>query len=267
MAIDDLHTQSRHPTTANTRGKAVVIAFAYLLSISFAELVTALVDPLAGIIFHALTLFMLLIHASLSAPEPEHKFLVSLALVPLIRIISLATPLEAFSQTYWYVITSIPLLIGSLVVIRTLNYNQRQVFLSTNDMPIQLLVGTTGIGLGALEYYVFHPEPLVTSFSIEQIILPAFVLLVITAFTEELIFRGIIQQSSIAAFGDRGIFVVAAAFAALHISNLSAPEVGLMFAVGIFFSWVVRRTGSLLGVTLCHGIASISLYLIIPSFV
>ncbi|MDY6836268.1 MAG: CPBP family intramembrane glutamic endopeptidase [Chloroflexota bacterium] len=266
MATDDLHIQSNHPTTVNARGKAVVITFAYLLSISFAELVTTLVDPLAGIMFHAVTLVLLLIHASLAEPQPEHKFLVSLSLVPLIRIISLATPLEAFSQTYWYVLTSIPLLIGSLVVIRTLNYNQHHVFLTTKALPIQLLVGTTGIGLGALEYYIFHPEPLVTSFSIERIILPALVLLVITAFTEELIFRGIIQQSAIAAFGDRGIFLVAAAFAALHISNLSAPEVALMFVVGIFFSWVVKRTGSLLGVTLCHGIASISLYLIIPSF-
>ena len=33
---------------------------------------------------------------------------------------------------------------------------------------------------------------------------------------------------------------------------------------GLFFGWVVKRTGSLLGVSLAHGIANIGLYLVFP---
>jgi len=37
-----------------------------------------------------------------------------------------------------------------------------------------------------------------------------------------------------------------------------------VFAVAMFFAWAVKRTGSLLGVTLAHGITNIMLFVVIP---
>jgi len=39
-----------------------------------------------------------------------------------------------------------------------------------------------------------------------------------------------------------------------------------VFAVAMFFAWVVKRTGSLLGVTLAYGITNVMLFLVIPFF-
>jgi len=42
----------------------------------------------------------------------------------------------------------------------------------------------------------------------------------------------------------------------------------IVFALGsaVFFSTVVRRTGSIVGVTLAHGLTNIALYLILPFY-
>ncbi len=53
-------------------------------------------------------------------------------------------------------------------------------------------------------------------------------------------------------------------FAVLHIGFLSLIDVVFVFAVALFFGWVVKKTGSLLGVTLAHGITNILLYLVVP---
>jgi membrane protease YdiL (CAAX protease family) len=40
-----------------------------------------------------------------------------------------------------------------------------------------------------------------------------------------------------------------------------------VFGVSVFFSWIVSRTGSLLGVTLAHGLTNILLFLVVPTLV
>ena len=67
-------------------------------------------------------------------------------------------------------------------------------------------------------------------------------------------------------FGWRGIIYISLLFAVLHMGFLSWLDVVFVFAVALFFSWVVKKTGSLFGVTLSHGITNIVLFLIAPFF-
>ena len=94
--------------------------------------------------------------------------------------------------------------------------------------------------------------------------LHALILLVATGFAEELIFRGVLQRVCGVVFGGWGLVYVSALFAVLHVGYLSAADVAFVFAIAMFFSWVVKRTGSLLGVTLSHGITNIFLFLVVP---
>jgi hypothetical protein len=75
------------------------------------------------------------------------------------------------------------------------------------------------------------------------------------------------QSASTEALGKAAIPYVAIVFAALHVGYKSAPDVAFVFFVALFFSWAVARTGSLLGVTLAHGIANVVLYLVAPFIV
>ena len=83
--------------------------------------------------------------------------------------------------------------------------------------------------------------------------------------SEELVFRGVVQRCSIEAMGSLGLVYTAVVFSVLQMGYHSPLQWLLVLLAGLFFGWVVKRTGSLLGVALAHGIANIGLYLVFPS--
>ena len=87
-----------------------------------------------------------------------------------------------------------------------------------------------------------------------------------SGFVEEFVFRGVLQRTSIRALGGWGLSYTAVIFAVLHIIHLSVIDLVFVFVVALFFGWVVNKTGTLLGVTLAHGITNIIIYLIAPFF-
>ena len=236
----------------------------YLLAITAAELVTALVNPIGGIAFHGVILFALLPHSAIASPHPNYKLYLSLSLAPMIRILSLSMPLAGIPQIYWYPIISIPLLVAILIVITRLNYRRWEVGLTLHKLPLQLLIGLTGVIFGFIEYQILNPQPLIDAFSGVRVLLFALIFIVTTGFVEELTFRGVMQRSSFESMGTFGLLYISAVFAVLHISYLSAIDVLFVFAIGLFFAFVVKKTGSLLGASLSHGLTNVFLYLIIP---
>ena len=64
--------------------------------------------------------------------------------------------------------------------------------------------------------------------------------------------------------GRFGLIYVALLFAVLHLGYHSLIDVLFVLFVGLLFGWLVWKTQSLLGVSLAHGIANISLYVMFP---
>ena len=236
----------------------------YLLAISGAETVTVFFAPLWGIISHIIILVALILHAALASEYPYRQLVLALALVPLVRVMSLSMPLSNIPQIWWYPIIYAPLVVAAIAVIRLIGYKAEDVGLTVKLLPIQLAVMLTGVLFAVAEYYILSPEPLITEFTWQEVWLPALLLLVCTGFTEEFIFRGVLQRTAVKAFGGWGIVYVSFLFAILHMGFLSWIDVVFVFVVALFFGWVVKRTGSLLGVTLAHGITNIGLYLVVP---
>jgi len=83
---------------------------------------------------------------------------------------------------------------------------------------------------------------------------------------EEFIFRGVLQRTAVGAFGWWGIVYISFLFAIVHLIHYSVIDIVFVFAIALFFGWVVKKTGSLLAVTLSHGIANVVLYLVVPFF-
>jgi len=242
-------------------------AIIYLLAITGAEVVTVFFAPLWGIISHIIILVALMLHSSLASEHRYQRLVLSLALVPLVRIMSLSMPISGIPQIWWYPIIYAPLLVAAVMVIRLTGYRARDVGLTFKLLPLQLAIALTGFLFGVAEYFILAPEAMVAEFTWQQIWLPALLLLVCTGFTEELIFRGVLQRTAVEAFkGWWGIVYISLLFAILHMGFLSWIDVAFVFVVALFFSWLVKKTGSLLGVTLSHGITNISLYLIFPFF-
>ena len=72
------------------------------------------------------------------------------------------------------------------------------------------------------------------------------------------------QHCSVEALGSWGWVYVAVVYSILQIGYESAQQWLLVLAVGLFFGWVVTKTGSILGAALAHGIINVGLYLVIP---
>lgn len=244
--------------------RTVLLCSIFLIGIAGAELITALVNPVGGVIFYFVLLFSLILSSAVVGRDPSHKLYLALALVPLMRILSFSTALAEFSEIYWYLLTGIPLLVGILVVIRILNLHPRDVGLTAGTIPFQGLIALTGIGLGLVEYLILRPEPLIPTLTWQEIILPALILLVVTGFVEELAFRGVMQHSSMQALGSWGWVYIAVLFSVLQIGLLSAIHWLVVLLIALLFGWIVKRTGSILGVSLCHGLTNVGLYLIFP---
>lgn len=242
------------------------VAIIYLLAITVAELVTIFYMPLWGILFHIAILVTTILHAALGFAGRRHQqqLVLSLALVPLVRVMSLSMPLVNIPQLWWYPIIYGPLLAAALVTTRIMGYKITDIGLNFKALPVQFAVALTGVFFGVAEYFILKPPPLIAEFAWHEIWLPALVLIMTTGFVEEVIFRGVLQRTAMEVFQWRGIVYVSLLFAILHMGFLSWLDVIFVFVVALFFGWTVNKTGSLFGVTLAHGITNSVLFLIAP---
>jgi membrane protease YdiL (CAAX protease family) len=243
---------------------AVVVLLAYAAAIAAAEMVTVVVDARWGVGLHVAILWALLLHYALAKEVSEGKALLALCLAPMIRILSLGMPLEDVELVYWFLITGVPMIVAAILVARTLGLTRYDLGLTLGAIPVQLAIGALGVGVGIAEYFILKPDPLIDDLTWQQAWWPALILLVATGFGEELVFRGVMQSASRDVLGNAAILYVAVVFAVLHVGYKSAADVAFVFLVALFFGWAVARTRSLLGVTLCHGIANTVLYVIVP---
>lgn len=256
---------SEQPKAA--RGKAfAALLILYLSALALAELVTTLINPRLGLLIDGVLLVVLLFQSSRRSARSEQKFLLTLALAPLIRLLSLSMPLLVFPYTLWYLVVGVPLFLSVVLVYKLTGYKPAEVGLSLGSgLPLQLAVGLTGLVFGYVEYRLLPPQTFMASFSQQNILLPALILLVFTGFLEELVFRGLMQRAALDTIKRLGPVYVSLVFMVLHIGYQSVLNLVFVFLVGLFFSLVVARTRSILGVALAHGLTNIMLYLVFPA--
>jgi len=242
----------------------VIEAAIYLLAIAIAEAVAVFSVPPWGILCHIAVLTVIIVRSALVNKYFHERLMLPLALVPLLRIVSLTMPLVNLPHIWLYPAIYAPLLIAAVVVVRVVRYSAYAVGLKSKGLGIQLLVGATGILLGLAGYAILRPEPIIADFVWHEVWLPALILLLCIGFVNEFVFRGVIQYGALAAFGGWRIVYVSLLFATLYIGFLPVIWVAFAFVISLYFGWIVTETKSILGVALAHGICNIALYLIVP---
>lgn len=264
--VEEVSERDAHQNQNWLRGSftPALLAVGYLIALTVAEATSTLLEPRIGLTLHAITLVALIIHGVFTDDQPTRGLLLTLSFAPLIRVLSYALPLASFPTIDWYVLTSVPLFVAAFLSARALGLTRRELGLIVGYWPIQGAVAVSGLLLGYVEYRILRPEPLVSALTVPELWLPALILLVCTGFLEELLFRGLLQRTAMGVVGRFGILYVAILFAVLHLGYHSALDVLFVLGVGLYFGWVVARTGSLLGVTLAHGLTNILLFLIVP---
>ncbi len=250
------------------------IVFVYLVLITAAEIIMTVAVPKADATIYGfiqlqyvLLLFVLCIHAAVRWDKADFPLLLSLMMVPLIRIISLSLPLQVLPQIYWYLVTSIPIFVAAFMIMRQLDWSWRDMGINGRYPLWQILIIFTGFGIGTIEYFILRPKLLIPSLSWVHVLSAGLILLIGTGFLEELVFRRIMQETAVKRLGKTfGIIYIAAIFAVLHIGYNSFIDVLFVFAIGLFYGWAVDKTGSIVGVTFSHGLANFTLFIILPAF-
>jgi hypothetical protein len=239
----------------------------YLLALITAESTILFHNISFGLSLEAVILFALLIHSSLTKGYNLSILLRSMMALPIIRIIGLSIPLLQIPTLYWFPIIAIPLFATSFTIMRSQGLSRRNVGLIWGNIPLQLLIGSTGILLGCIEYTILQPKPLIAVLNPETLIFASIILIISTGLAEELLFRGILQKNAQNVLGPLyGLLYTALLFTALHIGWNSFPDLLFVFSVGLFYGIVFYKTKSILGTTLSHGISNSFLFLIVPFY-
>lgn len=236
----------------------------YLQFLTLAELLTTLVEPVSGLAIHSFTLIAILIHGAVERNQRNRRFLLSLALAPLIRLLSLSLPLAGRPQVDWYLYVGALVFVAAYFSFRITGLTAKRIGINLKNLWVQPFIGLIGIGLGYLEYIILRPEPLIEELTWANLIWPAIILTIFTGLLEEIVFRGIIQEASLASYGKFGITYGAILFAVLHIGYGSFIDVLFVFSVAMLFGILVQKTGSLVGVTIAHALTNIGLLLVFP---
>jgi len=249
------------------------VALLYLLGITAAEILLYFVEPLLGALCHAIILVALIVQSLLFTQGRSRRFLFALALVPLYKLMAVfvsevTSALDTDNDLVFFAVVNPLLLAAAVVMMRMMRLGKVEVGLTLHKPLPQLLVGLTGIAFGWALYYMIEPEPLIAELEWGKFAVSAFVIL-LGAGAEELTFRGILQRTSTKALGYWGLLYVSLLFAFIHFGrvsgmNLSVASIPFIFAVALFFSWVVKQTGSLFGVILSHFITNVLLFLVVP---
>jgi len=248
--------------------KEVLFPF-YIFWFSIAE-VLAVVDPVMGFALHSISLPILAIHVSACHRiDPDSsKLAVAISPIPLVRIVSIASPLIQFTILQWFLVISMILFSSILVAILLIGNDVSEYgfrITEKENYHIEALIVLAGLLFGFIEYQILSPTSLVETLTLAGLIAPLIALYFGTGLLEELLFRGLIQKHSIDSFGTwYGIAFTNVIFMILHTGWESGADLIFVGVVGVIFSIVVVKTGSIVGVSFSHAITNLSLFVLTP---
>lgn len=186
-----------------------------------------------------------------------------LALLPIMRLVSVTMPHKRVSEMGWFVLIGLPLL-AVLIPLMGEQQHLRKLLRLQGQYLSQSLVALSGIPLGLLGYAIAQPKPLPSGHLLNSPVVAFIILTIFTGLMEEILFRGLLTDVAERFFGPPlGMLGAGVMFAVFNVSG------GLWFAIfalyyGLMFGLVVRRTGSLVGVTVAHGLLNTGLLVIWP---
>lgn len=236
----------------------------YFAGLVLAEWLAAGSSRGPGMLVHTLIVLAALIHAAYLS-GPAARMLSVLALAPMVRVLDLMMP-QTFVDPVWrFPLVNLPLIVAVFMTIRTLNLRRQELGIQVGFLPVQVLIAISGPVVGIIEHRIIQPQAMAGSLEWSEVLLPVLMLMTFTGFSEELLFRGLLQNTAIAVLGPLGgITYVALIFGAFHFGWQSGADVLFVAVVGWAWGWLAWRTRSLLGVSIAHGLANIWLFLIMP---
>ena len=270
------------PTPQSDYARAELAVF-YLGLLTLTEVVTIYVDPVWGIAGFVVLVVGLMVGALRTAKPSgltsegvglierrETSLRVALLLPPLIGIAALTLPLQRFSELGRSGAVAIPALVAAFAAMRANGYRRRDAGVSLprswRSGLFNLIVAASGIGFGYLRFRTSESGSSPPEAVSVVALLAAILLAVGTGFTNEFVYRGILQRAATDLFGPLAGVVYVATLSTVPIIGQRSPlDTGLIFLVAVAFGTVVQLTRSILGVSIAHAIAIVCALVVFPA--
>jgi CAAX protease family protein len=241
----------------------------YSAAITVAELAGALGWAVGGAMLDALLVPVLLGHFVWGERTPHRKLLPVLALIAMLRVLSIAAAVPRLPVATWYVTVGGAMLIAEVLTIRLVEEPWEQLNLVFRRPWLDLAIAAVGIPAGFIGYLLLRPPPLLPGAGLVPTLVGIAALSLFGAFVEELLFRGLLQTVAIETFG-RWRLGLAYATAMSGVMYLGSGSLLFTIAVtmfGLLLGITIVRGGSLWGATASHSLALIGMAFVWPALI
>lgn len=194
------------------------------------------------------------------------KMLRALALVPVFRFVNVGMPVVVQQTVLWLPLVYGPLIPGLYlfgryhpsITLSVFGQPKRFVLLLPISLALALLFAN-------VEYSFLQPEAMIPLWNPQNLFVLSVVMLLFVSLAEELLFRGILQQSFEESLGTiPGLLLASILFGVVHSGYALLPEIGYAVGIGLILGLLYDWTESLALVTIVHGTANVVLFALIP---
>jgi membrane protease YdiL (CAAX protease family) len=236
--------------------QGIRIIGAYSAILVLAELVGATWGAIPGAMMDAVLIPVLLAHYVMRPAATYRRLLPILALLGLLRTLSITAVFPHLPVATWYSLVGAPVLIGAVLAIRLIDEPFERLGLRVQDVRLDAAIVVSGLPLGLVGYVLLRPEELVPGAGPAIVVLAMAALAVFAAFTEELVYRGLLQTVAIEAFGFRraGVVYAATMCAFMYAGSGSPPFMLAMWGLSLGFGFALVRGASLWGLAASHAL-------------
>jgi membrane protease YdiL (CAAX protease family) len=192
--------------------------------------------------------------------ERATRLLPALALVPLLQLASLA--LAVRSPLVSLCAAGAPILLATTLAARAIGLSP---LLRISDFRRldQWAPAMAAVPLGAAGVLLFGSHPLQRG-APRDLVLAGCVVFIFSVLLEELIFRGVIQRA-LGSLGASSVLFADVLFTAVYLASGSVVAVLAAAGGGALAGWWTRRTGSVAGAALAHGVLAAGYLVLWPA--
>lgn len=256
--IDDAARPGHHDP-ARSRAEAhepggLVVVLGYATVIVVAELSSSFIGALPGALLDAALVPLLLAHFVLRPDASHRRMFPALALIALVRTLSIAAVVPRLPEYAWYAAVGLPVLAGAFLASRLSDEPGARLGWTMRRPDLDVVVAVLGLPAGLVGYLLLRPALLLPGVDLVSILVTMAILAAFGGFLEEIVYRGVLQTVAIEAFGSRraGILFTATLGAFMYWGSGSIPFVIAIWLLGLGYGAALGRGASLWGVAASH---------------
>jgi CAAX protease family protein len=229
-----------------------------------AELVFLVGGLVAGTLAGIGAISVLLVVGTAARGQLGGRAAIALAVVPLLRVLSIAIPSLLVPTWIWYAEIGVPVLVATVLAAAAAGITLRSIGVRPAARSSTIVAAIVGLGLGLIAFALMPPEAVTVSRSPLTIMMAALAIVIGGALAEELLFRGLIQQVADEVTGGFGVLASAALCTLVYLASANLRYTLFMAAVAVALGLVTRQHRSLLPAVACHGVLLVSQLILWP---